>query len=292
MAGYLAFLMPALEAAMQDVFDRVEHHYADSNGVKIHYAALGPKDAPLVVMIHGFPDFWYSWRHQMEALSRTHRVAAVDLRGYNLSDKPKGVDNYAMPLLVGDVIAVIRAAGRERAVVVGHDWGGAVAWSVAAFAPKAVERLIIVNLPHLRGLARELAANPEQRKNSEYARNFQMDGAHTRLSAEKLAELAPAGVRERYLEAFRKSDLEAMLNYYKSNYPREPYAVPDFPKILCRVLQFHGLKDKALLPGALNGTWEWIEKDWNLVTIPEAGHWSHWEAAELVSSVMQRWLAQ
>lgn len=277
---------------MQDVFDQVEHQFADSDGVKIHYAAMGPREAPLIVMIHGFPDFWYSWRHQMAALAPKYRVAALDLRGYNLSDKPEGVDSYRMELLTRDVLAVIRHTGRQRAIVVGHDWGGAIAWSVAAYAPQAVERLVIVNLPHPRGLARELANNPEQRKNSEYARNFQLPGAHTKLSPEKLAEWAPADVRERYLEAFRKSSLESMLNYYQRNYPRDPYPVPDFPKILCRVLQFHGLKDQALLPGALNGTWEWIEKDWSLVTIPGAGHWAHWEAAGLVSGTIEKWLSQ
>jgi pimeloyl-ACP methyl ester carboxylesterase len=276
----------------QDVFDRVEHHHADSGGVKIHYAALGPKDAPLILMIHGFPDFWYSWRHQMVALSKRYRVAAMDLRGYNLSDKPSGVDNYAMPLLVKDAVSVITHAGRSRAVVMGHDWGGAIAWNVGMFAPEAVDRLVIVNLPHPRGLARELAENPEQRKNSTYARNFLQPDAHTKLSAEKLAELAPPEVRARYVEAFRKSDFEAMLNYYKRNYPREPYAAPALPQVRAAVLQFHGLRDQALLPGALSGTWLWVEAPWHLVTLPDAGHWSHWDAADIVTKTTMSWLSQ
>ena len=90
--------------------------------MKIHYASLGK--GPLVVMIHGFPDFWYSWRHQMEALAQNFQVVAIDQRGYNLSDKPKGVENYDMRLLVADVAAVIRHPGREHATIVGHDWGG------------------------------------------------------------------------------------------------------------------------------------------------------------------------
>src|SRR5437773_6362752 len=100
---------------------RVEHGYADSNGVKIHYASLGK--GPLIVMIHGFPDFWYTWRDQMEALSANYRVVAIDQRGYNLSDKPKGVENYDIRLLVGDVAAVIKHLGRDKAIIVGHDWG-------------------------------------------------------------------------------------------------------------------------------------------------------------------------
>src|SRR5262245_6609223 len=106
----------------QDVWDQVEHHYADSNGVKIHYATLGAGagQGPLVVMIHGFPDFWYTWRHQMRALAdQKYRVAAVDLRGYDLSDKPKGVESYRMPLLVDDIAAVIRAEKATNAIIVG-----------------------------------------------------------------------------------------------------------------------------------------------------------------------------
>ncbi len=118
---------PGLFAQPADVFERVEHGYAVSDGgVKIHYATLGK--GPLVVMIHGFPDFWYSWRHQMAALAESFQVVAIDQRGYNLSDKPKGVEQYDMRLLVGDVAAVIRHLGRDKATIVGHDWGGMVAW--------------------------------------------------------------------------------------------------------------------------------------------------------------------
>jgi pimeloyl-ACP methyl ester carboxylesterase len=273
-----------------DISDKVQHGYANSNGVKIHYASVG--SGPLVVMIHGFPDYWYSWRHQMEALSDKFQVVAVDQRGYNLSDKPKGVENYDVTLLVGDVLAVIKQLGKEKAIIVGHDWGGLVAWSLAAFAPQAVEKLIIVNLPNPNGLRRELATNPEQQKNSQYARNFQKEGAHLVVTAEGLAKLAPENVREKYLEAFKKSDIEAMLNYYKRNYPREPYTADGtpMPNIKVPVLMFHGLKDTALMPGALNDTWKWVDAPLTLVTIPNAGHWSHWDAAELVSSTMKKWL--
>lgn len=271
---------------------RVEHGYADSSGVKIHYASLGK--GPVVVMIHGFPDFWYSWRNQMEGLADRYQVVAIDQRGYNLSDKPKGVENYDVKLLVGDVLAVIKSLGRDKAIIVGHDWGGLVAWNVAAFAPQIVEKLIIVNLPHPNGLSRELANNPQQQKNSQYARNFQKEDAASKLTAQGLSMLAPEAERPMYLEAFQKSDFEAMLNYYKRNYPREPYSangLPTMPRIQMPVLLFHGLKDSALLSGALNNTWEWVDKDLTIVTIPNAGHWSHWDAAPLVTKTMRDWLA-
>lgn len=283
-----------ISAATADDFEsRVKHGHADSNGVKIHYATTG--SGPLVIMIHGFPDYWYSWRRQMEALADSYQVVAIDQRGYNLSDKPQGVENYDMKLLVGDVISVIRHFGKEKAIIVGHDWGGAVSWTLAMHAPQFVEKLIILNLPHLRGLSRELANNPQQQKNSQYARNFQQPDAASKLTPEALAQWVPdAEARKKYIEAFKKSDFEAMLNYYKRNYPREPYTEDTSPvvKVKAPVLMIHGLKDWALLPGALNNTWEWLEKDLTLVTVPEAGHFVQADAPEFVSKTIKMWLSR
>ena len=206
----------AKQAAPKDLWDRVEHHYADSNGVKIHYAALGK--GPLIVMIHGFPDFWYTWRDQMAALSSKYRVVAVDQRGYDLSGRPAGIERYAMTLLVDDIGAVIKAEGRSSAVIVGHDWGGAVAWSLAMTHPDWIQALVILNLPHPYGIQREIKINPQQRKNSQYAFNFQKPGAEKNLSAEQLAGwVKDDKARVHYIEAFKRSDFEAMLNYYRAN---------------------------------------------------------------------------
>src|SRR6266576_719141 len=264
-----------------DLDTRVEHGYATNNGVKIHYASLGK--GPLILMIHGFPDYWFTWRYQMDALAMDHQVVAMDQRGYNLSDKPKGVENYDLRLLVEDAAAVIRHLEREKAIIVGHDWGGAVAWVLAMQKPDLVEKLIILNLPHPRGLQRELAHNPKQQENSAYARRFQQEGAHQKLTAEELAAwVKDPHARAKYVEAFRRSDFEAMLNYYKRNYPKEPYTEDTSPvvKVKCQVLMIHGLEDWALLPGALNGTWDWVEQDLTLVTIPGAGHFVQQDAAE------------
>ncbi|MGH9855861.1 MAG: alpha/beta fold hydrolase [Blastocatellia bacterium] len=293
--AFFWFILPFASAlaADNDIEKRVEHAYADSGGVKIHYAALGDKKNPLVVMIHGFPDFWYSWRDQMAALSSDYYVVAIDQRGYNLSDKPKGVENYDMRLLVGDVIAVIKHLGREKAIIVGHDWGGAVSWTLATYQPQYVEKLIILNLPHLRGLSRELANNPAQQKNSQYARNFQQPDAHTKMTAEQIAFwVKDPEAKKKYIEAFKRSDMEAMLNYYKRNYPREPYKEDTSPviKVKMPVLMIHGLDDTALLPGALNNTWEWLESDLTLVTIPKAGHFVQQDASDMVTRSMKMWL--
>ena len=203
-------------AAPKDVFTRVRDGYADSNGVRIHYVTLGR--GPLVVMIHGFPDFWYGWREQIAALSRHYRVVALDLRGYNLSDKPAGVEQYDMTLLVSDVEAVIRANERESAIIVGHDWGGAIAWLFAILKPDMTERLIVLQTPHPRGILRELRTNPAQQEASLYARNFQQQEPPPGATAEAFAGIIPDPVaREHYIEAFRRSPMTALLSYYKRN---------------------------------------------------------------------------
>ena len=275
--------------AAADIESRVTHGYADSNGVKIHYASLG--QGPLIVMIHGFPDYWYTWRDQMAALSDKFQCVAIDQRGYNLSDKPKGVENYDVRLLVGDVAAVIKSLGHDKAIIVGHDWGGLVAWQVALNLPQMTEKLIILNLPHPRGLSRELANNPEQQKASAYARNFQKPEAT--MTPEQLTFwVKDPEARKKYLEAFQRSDIQAMLNYYKQNYPREPYVEDKSPVVKTKmpVLMIHGLGDTALLSGALNNTWDWMGQDLTLVTIPGASHFVQQDASELVSKSMRMWL--
>ncbi len=290
-AALLALSVLGMNGAAADIDDRVKHGYADSNGVKIHYASLG--SGPLVVMIHGFPDYWYTWRRQMEGLADEFQVVAIDQRGYNLSDKPAGVENYDVRLLVGDVIAVIKHLGQQKAVVVGHDWGGLVAWQLAINVPEVVDRLIILNLPHPRGLTRELANNPEQQKNSAYARRFQAEGAEKTLTAEGLAGwVKDPEAKPKYIEAFKKSDFGAMLNYYKRNYPREPYTEDTSPlkKVQAPVLMIHGLKDTALLAPALNGNWDYVERDLTLTTVPTAGHFVQADEADFVTKTMRAWL--
>lgn len=278
-------------AVCEDIWDQVEHGYAKNGEVKLHYTAIG--QGPLVIMIHGFPDFWYSWRGVMTELRADYRLVAMDQRGYNQSDKPKEGEAYQLARLVEDVVAVILAQGEEEAIICGHDWGGMVAWTFAMTNPAMTERLIILNLPHPQGLMRELASNEQQRKNSEYARQFQREGAHLALNAEGLAEwVEDREVRGRYIEAFKRSSIEGMLHYYKQNYPRPPYTMPREPvqKVSCPVLMIHGLDDWALMSPALNGTWDWLDSDLTLVTIPRAGHFVQQDAADLVNRSIRMWL--
>ena len=283
--------LTSLSVRAEDFESRVKEGFADSNGVKIHYASLGK--GPLIVMIHGFPDYWYTWRRQMEGLADKYQCVAIDQRGYNLSDKPQGVENYDMRLLVGDVIAVIKHFGKDKAIIVGHDWGGAVAWQLALNAPQFVDRLIILNLPHPRGIMRELAHNPKQQAASAYARTFQSEGSEAAIKPEQLAFwVTDPEAKPKYIEAFKRSDIKAMLSYYRRNYPRQPYQEDSSPVVKTQmpVLMFHGLKDTALLSDALNNTWDWMGKDLTLVTIPDSGHFVQQDAADLVTRTMRAWL--
>ncbi len=269
------------------------HGFAQSGDVKIHYVTAG--EGPLVILIHGFPDFWYSWREQMPALAEHFQVVAIDQRGFNKSDQPEGVENYTIDKLVEDIVAVVAHFDRDKAIIVGHDWGGMVAWSFAMQHPELTEKLVILNLPHPRGLSRELANNPEQQKASAYARNFQKPEAAKSMMPAMLAFwVKDKDARKRYVEAFERSSMEGMLNYYKANYPREPYTEigDELPNVTCPVLMFHGLKDTALLPGALNGTWQWVDNELTLITVPEAGHFVQQDAADLVTERMVGWLTQ
>ena len=297
-AAWLAWsvVLPAQAPARGlDIEGRVVHGYASSNGVRIHYAALGDPTKPLVVLIHGFPDFWYTWREQMDALSAGYYAVAIDQRGYNLSDHPDGAEQYDMTLLVSDVAAVIHQIGREKAIVVGHDWGGAVAWAVATTQPQLVDKLVILNLPHIRALTRELVNNPVQRANSAYARRMQQPGAEKALTAQALAGwVSDTAARARYVEAFQRSSTAAMVAYYQRNYPREPYALDTtaIVKVQAPVLMIHSLDDRFLMAGALNGSWEFVERDLTIVTVPHAGHFVQHDAPEFVSRTILGWLAR
>src|SRR3954471_6098390 len=214
MALFAALMLAtAAQAAPQD-------RYATNNGVKIHYVVDGK--GPLVVMIHGFPDYWATWKPLMAELNKAgYRTAALDTRGYNLSDKPEGVAAYAMPNLIGDVAAVIAAEGQKDAIVVGHDWGAAIAWQTVLNRPELVKKLVILSVPHPAGMGRELATNKDQQANSQYARNFQKEGSEKNLTAEGLAGwVKDAKEKPGYVEAFKRSDFAAMMNYYRANYPR------------------------------------------------------------------------
>ncbi|MFC4437557.1 MULTISPECIES: alpha/beta fold hydrolase [Natrialbaceae] len=145
------------------------------NGVRLHAVTAGDADDPLVVLLHGFPEFWYAWREQIEPLVEAgYRVVVPDQRGYNLSEKPQDVRAYQLRDLSRDIVDLIASEGRETAHVVGHDWGGAVGWDLALRYPDVVDRLAIINAPHPVAFRQQLASNPEQLRRSWYVLAFQL----------------------------------------------------------------------------------------------------------------------
>jgi len=224
-----------------------------------------------------------------------YRAAALDTRGYNLSDKPQGEAAYAMPNLVGDVAAVIAAEGQKTATVIGHDWGASIAWNTTFSRPDVVNKLVILSVPHPTGMSRELATNPGQQKNSQYARNFQQPGSEKALTAEGLARwVRDDKERGGYVEAFKRSDFAAMMNYYRANYPRgvgeNAAPPPPPPRIKVPVLVLHGMKDTALNAAGHSGTWNHVDADTTVVMFPEAGHFVQHDARDQVNRTIVDWL--
>jgi len=174
----------------------LEHHFVPTNGLTLHVVQCGPVAGPLVVLLHGFPEFWYAWRHQLEALAGAgYRVWAPDQRGYNLSDKPRPVRAYAIDELAADVLGLLDAAGHDTAAVVGHDWGAAVAWHLAANFPARIRCAAVLNVPHPRVLAGALRRQPRQLLKSWYVFFFQLPWLPETLARLRGAWLARQALR-------------------------------------------------------------------------------------------------
>ena len=195
--------------------------------------------------------------------------------------------------MIEDAAAVIADQGEKRAIIVGHDWGGATAWAIAMYRPDLVERLIVLNAPHPWAQMRLLAENAEQRANAQYARNFQDPDYYKQISLERLGGwVTDPAARAKHLEAMRRSDPQAMLHYYQANYPREPYRARDDapPPVRASTLLIHGLKDRAVMAEGISGLWNCVEADLTITAIPGVGHFVQQDAAELVSRTMLAWL--
>src|SRR2546429_9959824 len=165
----------------------MDHAYAELNGIRLHYVTVGR--GPLMLFVHGFPEFWYEWRRQLREFGRDHQAVAPAMRGYNLSGKPAELSQYRVPHMVEDLRALAAHLGHEKFVLVGHDWGGVVAWAFAIAHPELLERLIIVNAPHPAIFDREIRENPAQQNASRYMLTFRSPEAEAILSADNYARL-------------------------------------------------------------------------------------------------------
>ena len=259
-----------------------------------------------MLLLHGFPEFWYEWRNLMPAFENEFLVVAPDLRGYNLSDKPARVEDYAVSCLIGDVSGLIDHYSNEgKATIVGHDWGGVVAWAFAIAHPDSVEKLIIINAPHPAIFMRELALNPEQEKASGYIHKFKMPEAESRLSEDGFArlkrmvfetashpEVFPSDVQNEYVKAWSQAGaLTGGLNYYRASriFPDKP---PDFlEKLVVSVptLVIWGERDKALLTGNLDGLQDYVP-DLMIQRIPGGTHWVIHEEPDRVTGLIRSFL--
>ncbi len=277
-----------------------QHGFAHVNGVRLHYVTQG--QGPLLILLHGFPEFWYSWRHQIPVLAQQFRVVAPDLRGYNESDKPVGVANYRVDTLTADVMALIRAFGEEKAVIVGHDWGGGVAWAFAAHYPQATERLVVMNCPHPGPFQKHLRSNRRQLRRSWYMFFFQIPWLPEwgiRLNARRFVEQAFRGMAIRkdafpdeelrcYEEALKKPGaLTAAINYYRAAF-RETLRHGEqlFPQITCPTLLIWGEEDIALGKELTYGMEPYFNNHFEIKYIPQCSHWVQQEQPELVNQYL------
>lgn len=297
--------------------------FFDVGEVRLH-AVVGEPDPGssrgTIVMLHGFPEFWYCWKHQLRAFARDFRVVAPDLRGYNLSDKPSGIESYKMPHLVGDVRGLIDALGEERVILMAHDWGGAVAWAFAASHADRLSHLVILNSPHPSLFMRDMVLVPEQQQASQYIHQLRSADGEAALARDHYAHLKrtifgtrsnPADIdpedERRYLEAWsRPGALTGMLNYYRAMPvppprleagapppPLDRAALDRIPKIMIRVptLIVWGMRDHALRPSLLEGLDEFIA-DLEIVRLPEATHWTPSEAPGDVNRAVRDYLSR
>ena len=277
----------------------ITHRTADLGDVRLHYVEAG--SGPLVVLLHGFPEFWYSWRNQIPALAAAgFRVVAPDMRGYNLSDKPPGIDSYRTDLLTRDIERLILACGEERAIVVGHDWGGIVAWLFAMRYPDMVERLVILNAPHPGSTTRALLS-PVQWLRSSYVLFFQIPWLPEAIwQAGNFALLRwvfrtdprrrDAFTEEdinRYVEAFSQPGaLTATINYYRAAVQQNPLNVrQDLRRIERPVLVIWGLQDRALGPELAEPDRQWVPNV-HVERLPDASHWVQQDDRERVNALL------
>jgi len=274
----------------------LEHHFIETNGIKLHTVQTGPKSGAPVILLHGFPEFWYGWRKQIPALGDAGcRVIVPDQRGYNLSDKPEGIKNYDVNTLVDDVLGLIKALDYEKVNLVGHDWGAVVAWALAITHPEKLHKLTIMNVPHPAVMQRFLRRDPDQMRRSWYAGFFQLPWLPERiLSGRKFGQMVRAvqGTAkknsftdkdmEKYREAWSQPGaLTAMLNWYRAIF-RHPPELPENLRVKVRTLMMWGMKDFALSHHMARPSMDYCDEG-NLILFPESTHWVHLDAAEEVN---------
>ncbi len=283
-----------------------------STGIALDVWTAGNPAHPPIIFLHGFPESHRTWRHQMAALSDRYYCIAPDQRGYAGSDKPTDVAAYKVPLLVADVFALADALGIGRFTLVGHDWGGAVAWAAALKDQDRVARLIQCNAAHPYVFQRILIFDQAQRANSQYIKQFRERDIEGEVAAkgwdwffdDRFENLSTTSISDEDRAAYiaewsRPGALTGMLNWYRASpmhvpamdapAANTPFLDAPFPRLTMPVLVIWGMKDTALLPCQLEGLDDHIDK-LTLIRIEEAGHFVPWEAPDQVTAAMRGWL--
>lgn len=284
---------------------QIEHQFTKVNGLFLHSVAAGPTGGRLIVFLHGFPEFWYSWKEQIPFFAaQGFRVLAPDQRGYNLSERPAGIRAYRLEALAADIAALIQAAGRQSAIVVGHDWGGAVAWHLAKRYREQVERLVILNAPHPQAMRDDLRRNPLQWRRSAYMAFFQLPRLPEWLSS--LAHWSPTCSALRHTSrpgTFTPADFQeyrrawsqpgaftAMLNWYRAAL-RFPAGYSTDPYIHVPTLILWGQKDAFLGIELARASQDLCGRS-RLIIFHQASHWLQREEPEQVNHLIHTFISE
>jgi len=274
----------------------LEHSYIETNGIRLHVVQAGPKSGVPVVLLHGFPEFWYGWRKQIPALVEAGcRVIVPDQRGSNLSDKPKNVKEYDIYTLVDDIIGLIDALGYEKVNLVGHDWGALIAWRLANKYPERLHRLGIMNAPHPAVMKRFLQRDLEQLRRSWYVFLFQLPWIPETGMQQDNWRRAERSLRNtskinsftdedilKYKEAWSQPGaMTATINWYRAAL-RYQRPAPKDPRIKVPTLMMWGMQDFALSHRMARPSMDYVDEG-NLILFPEATHWVHLDEAEEVN---------
>lgn len=283
--------------------DGIEHVYIEANRITLHVAKKGPKDGKLVILLHGFPEFWYGWHKQIDYLANQgFRVWAPDQRGYNLSDKPEKVSDYDIRHLTKDIAGLIKASGREKATIVGHDWGGIISWRMAREYSHLLDRVVILNAPHEKAMSTHLMKHPTQLIRSSYAVFFQLRGlpeklislsdwkvGTTMLKSSSLPHAFSEEDLKLYRQAWSKPQaMKSMINWYRGNV--KSMTRPDLPaEVTLPTLLIWGAQDQFLGKELAEKSSQFIEKG-RLVFLENATHWVHLEEADRVNALIAEFI--
>lgn len=281
----------------------IEHYMLTVNGIRLHVVQSGPKEGPLVLLLHGFPEFWYGWRYQISYFARAgFRVWAPDQRGYNHSDKPIDIGSYSIDELARDVAGLIDASGRDKAYVVGHDWGAAVCWWIAMQCPEKIERMVVINVPHPAVIEKVVRRNFVQMLKSSYILFFQIPRipemtarlGNWAIVSKAMRWTSRSGAfteedMEHYREAWsRPNAYPSMLNWYRA-YVRKKHSSPEDQRVRTPTLIVWGARDMFLGRELARLSLDFCDEG-ALVFIENATHWVHLEEPDRVNRLIDGFL--